>query len=89
MALTLTPELGACLADLGEALNKPASTLVVELLHEMIPQLEGLSKIARAAKSGNKVAAKRALVHMVGDNLAELMAMQQPELFKSKAKAKP
>ncbi len=86
MALTLTPELEAALDDLAEALGKPAATLAVELLHELIPQLEGLAKVARAAKSGNKAAAKRALVHMVGDNMAELMSMHQPELFKSKAK---
>jgi hypothetical protein len=47
----------------------------------MLPQLQGLAKVARAAKSGNKAAAKKALVHMLGDGMAELMASQQPELF--------
>lgn len=84
MALTLPDELSAALDDLADALQKPAATLATELLTEMIPQIEGIAKIARHSKSGNKAAAKRALVHMVGDNMAELMTMQQPELFKAK-----
>ena len=81
MALTLTDELRSALDDLAEAIGKPASTVAGELLNEMIPQILGLAKFARAAKSGNKAAAKRALVHMVGDNMAEMMQAQQPELF--------
>lgn len=86
MALTLTPELEAAFDDLADAMGKPASTLAVELLGELIPQIEGLAKVARAAKSGNKAAAKRALVHMVGDNLAEIMTMHQPDLYAKRAK---
>ena len=81
IALTLAPELQVALANLAEAVGKPAATVAAELLFEMIPQLEGLTKLAKAAKSGNKAAAKRAMVHMLGDNMAEMMAMQQPELF--------
>lgn len=81
VALTLTPELDAAFADLADATGKPASTVVVELLHELIPQLEGLAKVARAQKAGNKAAAKRALVSMVGDSMAELMSMHQPDLY--------
>jgi hypothetical protein len=51
------------------------------MLVEMIPQFEGITKMALAAKSGNKAAAKRAVVHMFGDSMAQLMTMQQPELF--------
>jgi hypothetical protein len=72
--------------DLAEAVGKPASRVVVELLTEMIPQLHGIAKMARAAKSGNKAAVKRALVHMVGDNMAEMMAMQQPDMFPKRRK---
>lgn len=81
LSLTLNDELKRALDDMSDALGKPAATLTVELLTEMIPQLEGIAKMARAAKSGNKAAVKRALAHMVGDNMAEMMAMQQPELF--------
>ena len=81
MALTLPDELRDALAELSEALGKPAATVATEFLVEMIPQLLGIAKFARVAKSGNKAAAKRALAHMVGDQFAELMAHQQPELF--------
>jgi hypothetical protein len=86
LALTVPPELQAALDDLGEAVGKPVSKVATELLTEMIPQLHGLAKYARAAKSGNVAAAKRAIVHMLGDNMAEMMAMQQPELFGKKGK---
>ena len=86
MNLTPSLELRAVLVDLADALGKPVATVTVDLLTEMIPQLEGITKMARAAKSGNKAAVKRALVHMVGDNMAELMSMQQPELFPKKRK---
>jgi predicted DNA-binding protein len=88
MALTLPPALEVALQGLSEAMGKPMATLTVEMLVEMIPQLEGLTKFTLAAKAGNKAATKRALVHMLGDNMAEMMAMQQPELFKTKSERK-
>jgi len=81
LALTVSPELQLALANLAEALGKPAATVAAEMLQELIPQFEGLTKFAKAAKSGNKVAAKRAMAHMLGDSMADMMAMQQPELF--------
>lgn len=80
IALTLPPELAKVVAEMSEALEKPAATVITNLLVELIPQLEGITKMAKAAKTGNKAAVKRALVHMVGDNMAELMTMQQREL---------
>jgi DNA-binding GntR family transcriptional regulator len=81
MALSLPDELHNAVYDLAHALGKPASKVVTELLQEMLPQLQGLTKIANAAKSGNKAAAKRALTHMVGDSMANLLQQEQPELF--------
>jgi predicted DNA-binding protein len=82
MALTLPPELETALNDLSDAMGRPAASLATELLTEMVPQIEGLAKIARASKAGNKAAAKRALVHMVGDSMAELLTQQQPDLYR-------
>jgi predicted transcriptional regulator len=81
MALTLPEHVHAAVYDLADAMGKPASKVVTELLEEMVPQLQGLAKIARAGRSGNKAAAKRALQHMLGDALADAMQVQQPELF--------
>lgn len=81
MALSLPDEVHHAVYDLADALDKPASKVVTELLQEMLPQLQGLAKVARAAKAGNKAAAKRALVHMMGDSMAQLVAETQPELF--------
>lgn len=81
MALTLSESVNAAVHDLADAMGKPASKVVTELLEEMVPQLESLAKIARAAKSGNKAAAKKALQHMVGDAMADVLTTHQPELF--------
>jgi hypothetical protein len=81
MALTLSDEAAAALADMAAALGQPASTLAAEFLHELAPQFHGIAKMARAAKTGNKAAARRVVAHMLGDQYAQLMAMQQPELF--------
>jgi hypothetical protein len=81
MALTLPEDVHAAIHDLADAVGKPASKVVTELLQEMVPQLVDLAKISRAARAGNNAAAKRALQHMLGDALAEAMTAQQPELF--------
>jgi predicted DNA-binding protein len=81
MALTLKPNVEVALFDLADALGKPAATVASEILEEMVPQLEGLAKFARASKAGNKLAAKRALTHMLGDSMADLMAQVQPDMF--------
>lgn len=81
MALTLPEDVYAAIHGLADAVGKPASKVVTELLQEMVPQLEGLAKIARAGKAGNKAEAKRALQHMFGDSMAELMSAEQPGLF--------
>lgn len=78
MALTLTPEVEAALFDLADAVGKPAATVAVELLREMAPQLHDLAKISRLAKEGKASAAKRALRHMVGDAMAEVLHDQLP-----------
>jgi hypothetical protein len=89
MALTLPDELSTVLHDLGDATGKPASKVVSDLLQEMLPQLQGMAKIARAGKAGNRAAANHALREMLGDSLAHAMAVAQPELFgKSKRGAK-
>lgn len=81
MQITLTPELRKALSEFSKAVGRPAASLTTELLVEMIPQFEGMTKMANAAKAGNKAAAKRAVVHMFGDNMAQLLTMNQPELF--------
>jgi predicted DNA-binding protein len=86
MALSLPDDVRDALDDLADATEKPASTLVSELLQEMLPQLEGMAKVARALKAGKHSAAKTAMRHMLGDTLAHLMIEQQPDMFKGKAR---
>jgi predicted DNA-binding protein len=76
IALALPDDLKVTLDALSEATGKPVASVVVQLLVEVQPQLQGLVKVLNAAKAGNKAAAKRALTHMVGDTLGEMMALQ-------------
>lgn len=78
MALTLSPEAQAALADLADATGKPASTIAAEMLLEMAPQLHDAAKIIRLSRAGKKAAAKRALTHMLGDGMAAIMSEQLP-----------
>jgi predicted transcriptional regulator len=87
MYITLTDELASALAELADAQEKPVSVVTVELLREIQPQIEGLAKLIRHAKEGNKAAAKRTLQHMIGDGMAEILS-QQMELPTRKAKRK-
>lgn len=78
MALTLDPAARAALDDLGDATGKPASTIAAGLLLEMAPQLHDMAKIVRLTNSGKKAAAKRALVHMMGEGMARVLSEQLP-----------
>lgn len=78
MALTLSAQAQAALADMADATGKPSATIAAELLLEMAPQLHDAAKIIRLSKAGKKAAAKRALTHMLGDGMASIMSEQLP-----------
>lgn len=75
--LTPSDELKSALQELADAAEKPLSTVVTELLTEMIPQFRDLAKVLRHAKAGKQAAAKRALQHMVGNALAEQLELMK------------
>lgn len=78
MAITLSPEAEAALNDLSDATGRPAATIAAELLKETAPQLHSVAKIARLSQAGKTAAAKRALVHMVGEGMAGILKDQLP-----------
>lgn len=86
MALTLPDHVAAAIHDLADATERPAATLVSELLEEMVPQLEGLAKYARAIKAGKRDAAKSALTRAFGDAMGRVMA-EQAEMFREGSKS--
>lgn len=77
IAITPSDALREALEALGDALERPVSTVAVQLLEEMTPQLVDLAKVARHTKAGKKAAAKRALQHMVGNALAEQLELMK------------
>jgi DNA-binding GntR family transcriptional regulator len=81
LALTLPPETRAAVRDLADASGKAESTVVSELLAEMVPTLHDLAKLLRAAKSGKKAAAKAALRDLMGNAMAEVLTEIQPDLL--------
>lgn len=78
--ITLPEHTESTLRLFAAEVGKPPATVIAQLLTEMVPQLEGVIKIARATRAGNKAAADRALRHMVGDGMAEVLNDQQREL---------
>ena len=86
--LTVPWPLMESLAALADALDKPVATTIIDLLKEMQPQVDGLSKLVRHARDGNKAAAKRTLQHMIGDSMAEIIGqqLQLPAVKKGKRK---
>lgn len=80
--LLLPESTRAAFADLAAAQSRPLATVIAELLHEMEPQIISLAAVTRHAKAGRSGQMKQALRHMVGDAMAEAMALNQPELFK-------
>ena len=78
--ITLEPHVRDSLQALADAVGKPLATVVSDLLEEMVPQFDGLAKVARATKAGNQAAAKRALRNLVGDGMADLLNQHQREL---------
>jgi len=80
LQVTLPTHVRDSIEAFADAMGKPTATVVSQLLEEMVPQLDGLTKIAKAAKEGNKAAAKRALRHMVGDGMAQILDSHQREL---------
>jgi hypothetical protein len=84
LILTLPDDIDAAIDRVAAAYEKPRSAVVVDLLREMVPTLLDLAKIAEHTKANRRLAAKRALQHMIGDRLADVMSEIQPELFKKK-----
>lgn len=74
IALTIPADLRASIADFAAASGVRPATAIVDLLREMEPQLKHITKIVRLAKAGQSKAAKQALVHMVGDSMAEIIS---------------
>lgn len=74
--ISLPDSLQEALSDLAEAQKVPVSKVIVGLLSEMEPQIRDIAKYARLIKDGQIKEAKRTLVHMIGNGMAELLAEQ-------------
>lgn len=88
IALTLDHDLKRILDDLADAMGKPTTKVIAELLQELAPQLENTTKIVLMAKVGNNAGIKRVLGHMVGDAAASMMMATQGELPLAKKRTK-
>ena len=78
LALTVPAALKEALDDLAEAQGVPTAKVVVGLLSEMEPQIRDLAKYTRLVRAGEIKSAKRVLVHMFGDAMAEVIQEQLP-----------
>jgi len=78
LALTVPPALKEALDDLAQAQGIPTAKVVVGLLAEMETQIRDLTKYARLVRAGEHDAANRALRHLLGNAMAEVMQEQLP-----------
>jgi hypothetical protein len=78
LQVALPDSLSEALSDLADAQARPVSKVIVALLAEMEPQIRDLTTYAKCVKAGKMNEAKQALVHMFGNNLAEILHDQEP-----------
>jgi hypothetical protein len=71
--ISLPESLEEVLSELAEIQERPMSKIVVSLLSEMEPQLRDMVEYTRHMKAGRLEDAKRAIVHMIGNGMAELL----------------
>jgi hypothetical protein len=78
LILTVPDPLMADLRALAAASEKPVATVTLDLLRELQPQIQDLAKLIGHAKAGRTQAAKKALRHMMGNAMAQILAEQLP-----------
>lgn len=54
------------------------------MLEELIDEIKAITNIVKLSKEGNKAGVKKAVRHLVGDQMASLMKQHQDELEKAK-----
>jgi hypothetical protein len=79
--LSLQPDLYKVYLQFATAQRKPLAGTITDLLVEMRPQVEALTKIQQQVAAGKTSAAKQTLRHMMGESMAAVVAAAQPELF--------
>jgi hypothetical protein len=87
ITITLPEEVDQALLAMAKAEDRPQSKVVADILTEFAPQMLALAKLHEQIKAGKKIDAKRTMQHMMGDQMAALLA-EQADFFKSKSKAK-
>lgn len=88
LMLAVPPDLDKTIDRLAEVTGKPRATLVIDLLSEMRTSLDDLARVLVNVRQGRTTAARRALQHMMGNAFADVMASQQPDMFKGKGRSK-
>lgn len=83
ITISLPPEVDAALLAMAQAEGRPQAKVVTEILTEFAPNMLSMAKLHEQIKAGKKQDAKRTIQHMMGDQLAELIA-EQTDFFKGK-----
>jgi predicted DNA-binding protein len=86
--LTLPDDLDEAIRDLADAVGKPRSTVIVELLQEMQDAMPAMAAMARMAKQGKKRAALQRLANLNADAIAQGQEIQRMLPLPTKRKRK-
>jgi predicted DNA-binding protein len=85
ITISLPPAVEHALSAMAKAEGRPQATIVTEILAEFAPNMLSMAKLHEQIKAGKQVDAKRTMQHMMGDQLAGILA-EQSDFFKSKKK---
>ena len=83
ITISLPPEVDTALAALATAEDRPQAKVVTDILIEFAPQMLSMAKLHTQVKAGQTADAKRTIQHMLGDQMASLLA-EQSEMFRAK-----
>ena len=78
MILTLKPDLHTAIKEFAAASEKPAATVVVELLTEFQPQMLELTRVLLMISRGKVRAARSHLAQMMGSTILAATQMDIP-----------
>jgi len=88
MALTLPPEVKDAFDEYADALGRPTTGVITDLLSEMVPQVRELAKFQRAIASGQMQLARKLSRDLLVDSV-QAVATPQRELELATKKRRP
>lgn len=76
ITISLPPDLDAAVTDLADAQGTPHSKVIINIMTDFIPTMNGLATMMRQIKAGQTSEAKLTMTQTFGDTLGKMMALE-------------